>query len=89
MKALGIRLGFIYYSTPQQNGHIESFHKTLKKEYLWCQDFKNYQAAEIAIADAFKDYNQNRIHSALEYKTPYEFLQNWRMMKIKEEEEEV
>jgi putative transposase len=89
MKALGIRLEFIYYSTPQQNGHIESFHKTLKKEYLWCQDFKNYQAAEIAIADAFKDYNQNRIHSALGYKTPYGFLQNWMMMNIKEEEKKL
>lgn len=87
MKALGIKLEFIYYSTPEQNGHVESFHKTLKKEYLWCQDFKNYQEAEIAIADAFRDYNQKRIHSALGYKTPYEFLQNW--MKVKEEEKKL
>lgn len=77
MRALGIKLEFIYYNTPEQNGHIESFHKTLKKEYLWPHDFKNYQEAEIAIADAFKDYNQNRIHSALGYKTPSEFLQEW------------
>ncbi len=77
MKALGIRLEFIYYNTPEQNGHIESFHKTIKHEYLWCEDFKNYQEAEISIADAFKDYNQNRIHSALGYKTPLEFLQEW------------
>ena len=77
MRALGIRLEFIYYNTPEQNGHVESFHKTLKKEYLWCQDFKNYQEAEIAIARAFRDYNQNRIHSALGYKTPYEFLEEW------------
>jgi putative transposase len=77
MRALGIRLEFIYYNTPEQNGHVESFHKTLKKEYLWCQDFKNYQEAEIAIAEAFRDYNQNRIHSALGYKTPYEFLDGW------------
>jgi len=74
MRALGIKLEFIYYNTPEQNGHVESFHKTLKKEYLWCQDFKNYQEAEIAIAEAFRDYNQNRIHSALGYKTPFEFL---------------
>ena len=77
MKALGIRLEFIYYNTPEQNGHIESFHKTLKREYLWCEDFGNYQEAEIVIADAFRDYNQNRIHSALGYKTPLEFLQDW------------
>ena len=28
---LGARLEYIYVNTPQQNGHIESFHKTLKK----------------------------------------------------------
>lgn len=89
MKALGIKLEFIYYNTPEQNGHIESFHKTLKKEYLWCQDFKNYQAAEIAIADAFKDYNRNRIHSALGYKTPYEFLSTYLAMKKSEEQQKL
>ena len=48
MRDLGInKLEFIYYNTPEQNGHIESFHKTLKKEYLWPQDFRNYQEAEI------------------------------------------
>lgn len=86
MKALGIKLEFIYYNTPEQNGHIESFHKTLKKEYLWCQDFKNYQDAEIAITEAFKDYNSVRPHSSLGYRTPYEFLSYW---KIKEEERKV
>lgn len=89
MKALGLRLEHIAYRTPEQNGAIESFHKTLKKEYLWCQDFRNYQEAEIAIADAFKDYNHSRIHSALGYKTPYEYLSSYYLaMKKKEEEEE-
>lgn len=32
-------LEFIFANTPEQNGHIESFHKTLKKEYLWPLDF--------------------------------------------------
>lgn len=89
MKALGIKkLEYIHYNTPEQNGHVESFHKTLKKEYIWPHDFKNYQEAEIAIADAFKDYNRNRIHSALGYRPPYEFLSSY-WMKIKEEEKKV
>ena len=29
---LGARQEFIWHHTPQQNGHVESFHKTLKKE---------------------------------------------------------
>ena len=69
-----MKLEHIYYNTPEQNGHIESFHKTLKKEYIWPNDFQNYQEAESAIRDAFLDYNQNRIHSALRYLTPYEFI---------------
>ena len=32
-------LSFIYVNTPEQNGHIESFHKTLKKEYIWPCEF--------------------------------------------------
>jgi len=80
MQLLGIRLEFIFRNTPEQNGHIESFHKTLKREYIWINDFSNYQEAEIAISKAFMDYNQYRIHSALGYKTPYEFLSEWEMM---------
>lgn len=83
---LGLKLEHIYYNTPEQNGHIESFHKTLKKEYIWPNDFQNYQEAESAIRDAFVDYNQNRIHSALRYLTPYEFISKLKMSKEKEEE---
>ena len=41
---------FIYKNTPEQNGHVESFHKILKKEYIWPHDFSNYQKAEQVIA---------------------------------------
>jgi putative transposase len=87
LSVLGLKLEHIYYNTPEQNGHIESFHKTLKKEYIWPNDFQNYQEAESAIRDAFLDYNQNRIHSALRYLTPYEFISKWKMQQ--EEKEKV
>ncbi len=32
---LEAKLEYTYVNTPQQNGHIESFHKTLKEEYVW------------------------------------------------------
>lgn len=70
-------LQHIAYRTPEQNGTIESFHKTLKREYVWPFDFQSYQEAERAIAAAFLDYNLSRIHSALGYLTPYEFLELW------------
>ena len=74
-----MKLEHIYYNTPEQNGHIESFHKTLKKEYIWPNDFQNYQEAELAIKDAFTDYNQNRIYSVLGFLTPYEFISKWKL----------
>jgi putative transposase len=43
VKALGIKMECIFVNTPEQNGHIESFQKTLKGEYIWTNDFKNYQ----------------------------------------------
>jgi len=73
----GVRQEFIWHHTPQQNGHVESFHKTLKKEYIWPHEFANYQDAESIIADAFADYNSSRIHSSLGYVTPDEFLVSW------------
>ncbi|MGH2613112.1 MAG: IS3 family transposase [Rhabdochlamydiaceae bacterium] len=79
VKILGAGLEFIYYHTPEQNGHIESFHKTLKKEYLWPHDFQNYQEAEVVIMESFDDYNNRRIHSALGYRTPREFCRLWEM----------
>lgn len=73
MTSLGITLEYIYVNTPEQNGHIESFHKTLKKEYIWPREFANIQGAKEAIQAAFEDYNHHRIHSAIQYLTPSEF----------------
>jgi putative transposase len=61
----GLKLEHIACNTPEQNGHIESFYKTLKKEYIWPYDFRTYQQVEAAIRDAFIDYNRDRIHSSL------------------------
>ncbi len=82
MDALGLRLEYILYHTPEQNGFVESFHKTLKREYVWSRDFRSHQEAEVAVEEAFTDYNRNRIHSALDYMTPYEYLDAWRSGKV-------
>lgn len=60
--------------TPEDNAIVESFHKTLKVEYVWPCRFDSFAQAEKAIKAAFFDYNCNRIHSALNYRTPNEYL---------------
>ena len=80
VRALGIgKHEFIWKNTPEQNGHVESFHKTLKKEYIWPHEFANYQEAEKIIAEAIADYNKERIHSSIGYMTPAEFVELWEM----------
>ena len=73
----GIRLSFIRTRTPEQNGHTESLHNTLTREYIWPHDFANHQQAEAVISEAFRDDNQNRLYSAPKYIPPDEFLALW------------
>ena len=89
MDALGLGVEYILYHTPEKNGYIESFHKTLKKEYIWTRDFHGHQEAEIAIAEAFEDYNHRRIHSSLGYLTPSEYLDAWKQGNVVLEEAKV
>ena len=79
VSAPGIRHEFIWKNTPEQNGHIESFHGTLKREYVWPHEFANYQEAEKVLAEAFEDYNNERIHSSIDYMTPAGFTAQWEM----------
>ena len=53
------------------------FPRSLKQEYVWLHDFANYQEAEAVIAEAFRDYNHSRLHSALKYVPPEEFHASW------------
>ena len=57
MQAPGIRHEFVWKRTPEQNGHVESFHGTLKREYVWPHDFARFHDAEAVLAKAFVDYN--------------------------------
>ena len=79
VSALGIRLEYIYVNTPEQNGHIESFHKTLKKEHVWPHEFHDLEDARGVLREASEDYNQNRIHSALGHVTSSEFAESYHM----------
>ena len=72
MDAHGVAPEHIYVNTPQQDGHMESSHKTLKKEYVWPRELKD-EEAEVVLPEALEDYNRHRIHSAIGYVTPDEF----------------
>ncbi len=46
------------------------------------REFLGHQEAEVAVEEAFVDYNRNRMHSALDYMTPYEYLDGWKDGKV-------
>jgi len=57
IRILDVKQEFIAVNTPEQNGHMESFHKTLKREYVWTRDFQSFQEAAEAVQEAYLDYN--------------------------------
>jgi putative transposase len=58
---------------PTQNGRIESFHGRLREECLRVSWFQNLFDARRKIAAWHKEYNEERPHSSLGYRTPKEF----------------
>ena len=71
----GIRLYFIEPGKPMQNGFIESFNGRLRDECLNANWFRNLRHARLVVAAWRSQYNHQRPHSSLGYRTPYEFAQ--------------
>jgi len=68
-----IELLHIQPGKPTQNARIESFHGRLREECLAVSWFQNLFDARRKIAAWRKEYNEERPHSSLDYKTPREF----------------
>jgi putative transposase len=57
---------------PWQNGSIESFHATLRRECLDAEYFAHLREAKIVIEQWRWEYNTQRPHSSLRYRMPAE-----------------
>jgi putative transposase len=68
-----IELVHIQPGKPTQNGRVESFHGRLREECLRVSWFKNLFEARSKIGAWRKEYNEERPHSSLQYRTPQEF----------------
>jgi putative transposase len=68
-----IELVHIQPGKPTQNARVESFHGRLREECLAVSWFQNLFDARRKIAAWRKEYNEERPHSSLGYKTPMEF----------------
>ena len=70
-----IELLHIQPGKPTQNGRLESFNGKLRDECLRVSWFQNLFEARRKIADWRRDYNEQRPHSSLAYRTPKEFAE--------------
>ena len=69
----GIELVHIQPGKPTQNGRVESFNGRMREECLNVSWFQNLFDAKRKIAAWRKEYNEERPHSSLGYRTPAEF----------------
>lgn len=66
---------FITRYTPEQNGLIERFFRSLKEECVWQHNFADFEEARKAIREWIGWYNERRPHQALGYKSPAQYRQ--------------
>jgi len=64
---------FITPYTPEQNGMIERFFRSLKEECVWQHSFRSFAEARTAIGRWIRFYNEHRPHQALNYLSPAQY----------------
>lgn len=75
--ARDVKLHFIEPGKPSQNGYIESFNGKFRDECLNEHWFVSLADARRIVEEWRRDYNEQRPHSALGYRTPKEFAAAW------------
>jgi putative transposase len=68
-----INLVHIQPGRPMQNGHVESFHGRLRDECLNASWFRTLNDVRRTLGNYRQEYNCERPHSSLAYRTPAEF----------------
>ena len=65
-----LRQEYITPYTPEQNGMIERFFRSLKEECVWQRRFRSFAEAKRAVCRWIAWYNSGRPHQALGYLSP-------------------
>ena len=68
----------IHPATPKDDAHIESFNSILEKEVIRKFEFSSFEDAENTISRFIEFYNNERLHSATDYRTPREVYEKWK-----------
>ena len=76
---MGVQGQYTGYNAPDDNAYIEHFMRTIKEEEIWQSQYDCWSEAHLAIDRYIHNYYYyyyyyyaERIHSALDYRTPIE-----------------
>ena len=69
---------------PQSNGRLERYHRTFREEGWRGEQPADYPAAAALITDWVQTYNTLRLHSALQYLTPWDYYRGNPLTRITE-----
>lgn len=70
VRAYGLAQEFTTPYTPEQNGLVERFFRSLKEECIWQQRFESLGHARTVIGRWIRYYNEERPHQSLGYAAP-------------------
>ena len=72
LNRLGITHRRTAYNHPEGNSYIERFHRSLKEEEVWLNEYQTFDQAELSIARWIEEYNHDRPHRGLYGRTPHD-----------------
>lgn len=75
----GITQEFTRPATPQQNAHIESYHSIIQRAICNRFEFASLTECKHVFTRWQAFYNERRIHSGIEYKSPVKYLESKNM----------
>ena len=77
MDFLGLRMSYAFVRSPQCNGCIERFNRTIEEEVLSVNTFETIQEAEKAIVSFIESYNNTWIVHRLNLQSPIAFRKEY------------
>lgn len=77
MKYLGLEMSKAFVRSPECNGIIERFHRTLEEQVLQIQTFNSFEEAYSTINQFIKNYNTDWILHRLNYCSPIEYRKKY------------
>lgn len=73
--SLGYQTRFTHRSSPEENGRVERFHRTVDDEFYGRTTEANQAKLQAKLTEYLNYYNYERPHLALQGKSPYKYIQ--------------